>query len=88
MKNIFNLNSTSTGLNAFSRASKGDSQDARKGSTLTKMAAVICTFSCFQGGQKDKEGLKCKAKRGKRCRCQLLFATSLVSKENNMLKKV
>ena len=62
MKNIFNLNSTSTGLNAFSRASKGDSQDARKGSTLTKMAAVICTFSCFQGGQKDKEGLKCKAK--------------------------
>ena len=56
----------STGLNAFSRASKGDSQDARKGSTLTKMAAVICTFSCFQGGQKDKEGLKCKAKRGKR----------------------
>ena len=50
MKNIFNLNSTSTGLNAFSRASKGDSQDARKGSTLTKMAAVICTFSSFQGG--------------------------------------
>ena len=68
MKNIFNLNSTSTGLNAFSRASKGDSQDARKGSTLTKMAAVICTFSCFQGGQNDKEGLKCKAKKVKRCK--------------------